>query len=222
MFTFADRDSNIKQTASFVASLGIQSAALIILCSLPYSQMSEPSIRHTAAASKSVTPIYFQKEAVASAPETADPAPEPPAKIKPVAEQASNTGDEAATDSEAGNDSGNEEGQGLVPFPSWRMNSAPTSFSVFHHQIKSALPIFTPDPPILHGKVPEPARGKDVVLEVVINDQGSIAQVTVLQAVGNGVEEEIVQTLRRWIFVPAKVNGYAIASRRQLRFHFPG
>ncbi len=189
MFTFADRDSNIKQTASFVASLGIQSAALIILCSLPYSQMSEPSIRHTAAASKSVTPIYFQKEAVASAPETADPAPEPPAKIKPVAEQASNTGDEAATDSEAGNDSGNEEGQGLVPFPSWRMNSAPTS---------------------------------DVVLEVVINDQGSIAQVTVLQAVGNGVEEEIVQTLRRWIFVPAKVNGYAIASRRQLRFHFPG
>jgi len=57
---------------------------------------------------------------------------------------------------------------------------------------------------------------------VVIDDQGSIVQVEVLQGVGYGVEESIVQTLRRWIFVPAKVNGVAIASRRQLRFHFPG
>ncbi len=227
MFTFAYRDSYLKQTASFVASLGLQSAALVFLCSLPYSQMVGPSLRHTATASRSVTPIYFQKESVApaSAPEAADPAPKPPSEvkppteIKPAVEQASSTGDDTDT---PGTDSGSDDGQGLVPFPSWRMNAAPSSFSVMHHQVKTALPIFTPDPPILHGKVPEPARGKDLVLEVVINDQGSIAQVMVLQPIGNGVEEEIVETLRRWIFVPAKVNGYAVASRRQLRFHFPG
>jgi protein TonB len=101
------------------------------------------------------------------------------------------------------------------------MNATPGVFMGMHHQIEAALPVFTPDPPILHSKFPELARGKDVVLEVVIDDQGSIVQAQVLQGVGHGVEESIVQTLRRWIFVPAKINGVAIVSREQLRFHFP-
>jgi TonB family protein len=94
--------------------------------------------------------------------------------------------------------------------------------TMFHHEIKTALPVFTPDPPILHGQVPDAARGKDVVMDVVINDQGTIVEAIVLQGIGYGVESSIVETLRRWIFVPAKMNGVAIASRRQLRFHFPG
>jgi outer membrane biosynthesis protein TonB len=59
-------------------------------------------------------------------------------------------------------------------------------------------------------------------MEVVIDEQGSIVQAAVLQGVGYGVENMIVETLRRWIFVPAKINGYAVASRQQLRFHLPG
>jgi TonB family protein len=102
------------------------------------------------------------------------------------------------------------------------MNSMPSGMTVFHHQIKTALPVFTPDPPILHGQFPEGARGKDVVIDVIIDEQGSIVRADILQAVGSGVENSIMETLRRWIFVPAKVNGVAIASRRQLRFHFPG
>jgi TonB family protein len=101
------------------------------------------------------------------------------------------------------------------------MNSQSNGFTMMHHQFKTALPVFTPDPPILRKEVPEPARGKDLVLEVVIDDQGSIVQATVLQGIGYGVEMSIMETLRQWIFVPAKVNGVAIASRRQLRFHFP-
>ena len=66
------------------------------------------------------------------------------------------------------------------------------------------------------------ARGKDVVMEVMIDDQGSIVFAKVVQGVGNGVEQSIVETLRRWIFVPAKINGVAVASQRQLTFHLPG
>lgn len=95
-------------------------------------------------------------------------------------------------------------------------------FAGMHHMMKSAMPVFTPDPPILHSEVPDFARGKDVVLDVLIDEQGSIVQVGVLQGVGNGVENSIVETLRRWIYVPAKINGYPISSRQQLRFHFPG
>ncbi len=69
------------------------------------------------------------------------------------------------------------------------MNSMSSGFAGFmHHQIKEALPVFTPDPPILHSEVPELARGKDIVMEVVIDERGSIVQVQVLQGVGNGVE----------------------------------
>jgi TonB family protein len=101
------------------------------------------------------------------------------------------------------------------------MNSMAKGFGGMHHQVKTALPVFTPDPPILHSQFPEVARGKDVVMEVVIDNEGLIAQVEVLQGIGNGVENSIVDTLRRWVFVPAKINGMAISSRRQLRFHFP-
>jgi TonB family protein len=188
--------------------------------------MSGASLRPNAAGSASVTPIYFHKDTVATpsvTPRTPEPAlsashlvPEPPSGAKPDPEQEANTQGETADGT-----SGKEDGQVLAPFPTWSMNPLPTGFSVFGHQIKTALPVFTPDPPILHGDVPELDRGKDVVMDVVISDQGSIVQVEVLQAVGHGVEISIVETLRRWIFVPAKVNGMAVASHRQLRFHFP-
>jgi TonB family protein len=222
MFTSLLPDSYVKQSVTFVASLCLQFAVLVILCCISSPQMSGPYIRHNAMHSASVTPIYFQKDTDSTAikPEPAPSEfriePKPPAEGKSATEQEVNTQAET-TDSSSGTD----EGQGLTPFPSWRMNSMPSGFTVMHHQIKTALPVFTPDPPILHGEVPELARGKDVVLEVVIDDQGSIVQVEVLNAVGYGVEDSIIQTLRRWIFVPAKVNGFAIASRRQLRFHFP-
>jgi TonB family protein len=223
MFASLDPDSNLKQRVTFIASLFLQFVVLVALGSLPFPQMSGATIRHSVRPA-SVTAIYFHRDTSATpddpepVPAASHPTPElPKEEAKLDTEQEVNTQAEATDGS-----SGDGEGQGLAPFSSWSMNSMPLGFRIPHHQIKTALPVFTPDPPILHGGVPELARGKDVVVEVVIDDQGSIVQAKVLQAVGYGVEESIMQTLRRWIFVPAKVNGVAIASRRQLRFHFPG
>jgi len=225
MFSSLHRDSNSKQFLTFVVSLCLQAAVLLAVGGQRYSQMSGPSIRHEGAHA-AVTPIYFQHDAPASA---SDPEPAP-AAAPPVrevasktqadqdAEQASNAGPEASADDA----SGDSNGQGLAPFASWSMNSKSSGFTMFHHQFKNALPVFTPDPPILHTNAPELARGKDVVLEILIDDQGSIVQAKVLQGIGYGVEMSIVQTLRQWIFVPAKVNGMPISSHQQVRFHFPG
>lgn len=222
MLTSLSPDSSLKQPVTCIASVCMQFALLALLCGVSSVQMSRPSIRPAAERADLATPIYFQREPVAP-PSTPAPASaeshleaKPPSAVKSATQQEVNTQTETSSDSSA------QEEQGLAPFPSWRMNSMPNGFTMMHHQIKTALPVFTPDPPILHGEVPASARGKDVVLDVVIDDQGSIVQVQVLQGVGYGVEESIVQTLRRWIFVPAKVNGVAVASRRQLRFHFPG
>jgi len=178
----------------------------------------------TSTPASAVTPIYFYKEpapapvASKAAPEVAQaksetkPAVTAPAPVAAAVAQ-------AATD--GATDDGSGDGNAVAPFPAWRLN-AMSSFTGMHHVMKAALPVFTPDPPILHGQVPEPARGKDVVMEVMIDDQGSIVFAKVVQGVGNGVEQSIVETLRRWIFVPAKINGVAVASQRQLTFHLPG
>jgi TonB family protein len=221
VFSSLHSDFGLKQPVTFITSLCLQVGVLVVLCSIP--QKYGPALHRDAERSTSITPIYFQKDAAPSpsVPESeavaSNRAPEISHEEKPAAQQEGNSQPEATDDS-----AGKDEGQTLAPFASWSMNSMPNGMTVFHHQIKTALPVFTPDPPILHGEFPEVARGKDVILEVVIDDQGSIVRADVLQAVGYGVENSIMETLRRWIFVPAKVNGVAIASRRQLRFHFPG
>ena len=225
MFSSLPRNSYLKQPVPFVASLWLQVSVLLIVCNLS-SEPSHFSIRNDAMHAASVMPIVFQKE-IAATPGTPDPEPtEPRVKAKPLSEeqpvtpQDANTQAKVSEGSSDASDSG--EGNGLVPFAGLQLNAPSSSFTVMHHQVKSALPVFTPDPPILHDNTPELARGKDVVLDVVIDSQGSIVQVAVVKGVGYGVEASIVQTLRRWIFVPAKVNEVAVASRRQLRFHFPG
>lgn len=233
MFTSSHFGSSAtKQPVTCLASLFLQFAVLAVLCRLPIQQMSGPSLRPHVTHSSSVTPIYFHQDIpVPSVPEPAPlaskAAPEAPIAPKPDIAQKetapkASTEAETTADSAAGDSSGKGDETGLAPFPSWRMNFMPSGFAGMHHQIKEALPVFTPDPPVLHSEVPEPARGKDVVMEVVIDERGLIVQVQVLQGVGNGVEASIVETLKRWIFVPAKFNGVAIVSRQKLSFHFPG
>jgi outer membrane biosynthesis protein TonB len=230
MFTSLHPDSHAKQPVTFIASLILQYAVLAVLCRIPYQQMSGPSLRSNVTHSSSVTPIYFNKEVVTSPSDPASaasrPAPATPPEVKPTPAQQANTQAETSATADAKDDaSGDGDQQGLAPFPGWRMNAMSSmsgGFAGMHHQIKEALPVFTPDPPILHTGTPEFARGKDVVLDVLIDSQGSIIEVGVLKGVGNGVESSIVETLRRWIYVPAKFNGVAIVSRQQLHFHFPG
>jgi protein TonB len=225
MFSSLQLDSNSNPFLTFSISLFLQIAVLLVMMvgGGRYSQMRGPSLRSQQDRS-AVTPIYFQPDMPAAlstpeaAPAPAQPAPEVASKAHAEVEEASNT--QTETDSASGE--GQVEGQGLAPFASWSMNSNSRGVTMFHHQFKTALPVFTPDPPILRARFPEPARGKDIVIQIVINDQGAIQQATVLQGIGYGVEESIMQTLRQWIFVPAKVNGMPIASQRQLRFHFPG
>ena len=106
----------------------------------------------------------------------------------------------------------------------WQMDSMPSTFTVMNHQVSiSPDRVSHPSLRIEYRDFQELARGRDFIFEVVIDNQGHIAQVEVLQgAVGDGVEDLIVETLRRWVFVPAKFDGVGVTSRRQLQFHFPG
>jgi hypothetical protein len=227
MFTELSPEPTIKTPVTFLASLCLQFAVLAVLCCLPPPPGTGAYLRSSVARASEVTPIYFYKAPAPPAPAETKPVPEiaqakpavtAPAPVPPAVAQTEVA--QAAPEGAADGGSANGDGQALAPFPAWGIN-ATSSFTGMHHTMKAALPIFTPDPPILHGQVPEPARGKDVVMEVMIDDHGSIVFAKVVQGVGDGVEQSIVETLRRWIFVPAKINGVAVASQRQLTFHLP-
>ena len=88
------------------------------------------------------------------------------------------------------------------------------------HDVRIALPVFAPDPPVVRARLPEWVRG-DVVVEVTIDETGAVVDTRVLQTPGYGLEEIIVATLRQWHFTPAKIDGVAVASRQDVHFHFP-
>ncbi len=88
------------------------------------------------------------------------------------------------------------------------------------HDVRVALPVIAPDPPITRAKLPDWLRG-DVIVEVTIDEQGQVVKTVVLATVGFGLEDTIVDTLKRWRFSPATIDGIAVASRQDVYFHFP-
>lgn len=88
------------------------------------------------------------------------------------------------------------------------------------HDVRAAISIVAPDPPIVRARLPEWIRG-DVIVEVTIDEKGNVIATRVLQTVGFGLDQVIVETLRQWRYVPARVDGVAVASREDVHFHFP-
>ena len=110
--------------------------------------------------------------------------------------------------------------QALLPgMPGFILGSLTDGFAN-DHDVHAAISIVAPDPPIVRAKLPGWIRG-DVIVEVTIDEQGNVIATRVLQTVGFGLDQVIVQTLRQWRYLPAKVDGVAVASREDVHFHFP-
>lgn len=88
------------------------------------------------------------------------------------------------------------------------------------HDVRIALPVVAPDPPIVRAKLPDWIRG-DVIVEVTIDETGIVTKTVVLKTVGFGLEDTVVETLYKWRFTPATIDGVAVASRQDVYFHFP-
>jgi protein TonB len=74
------------------------------------------------------------------------------------------------------------------------------------------------DPPRLLREVKaeytEEARRRgvsgDVVLEIVVQRDGSVGAVTVLQGLGSGLDQRAVAAVRQWRFTPARIRNAAV------------
>jgi TonB family protein len=83
-----------------------------------------------------------------------------------------------------------------------------------------AFPDVFPDPPISRADLPSGVQG-DVIVEVTIDPQGNVVETKLLQGIGYGVEQKVLQVLQRWHFHPATKDGVTIASQHIVHFHYP-
>jgi TonB family protein len=82
-----------------------------------------------------------------------------------------------------------------------------------------AIPLNFPDPDIYPWQL-SGVQG-DVVVEVTIDERGSVADMRVLQSLQHDIDEKCIATLKNWRFRPAMLDGIAISSRQDVHFHFP-
>jgi len=88
------------------------------------------------------------------------------------------------------------------------------------HEVHVAYPVIFPDPLVARHELPAGLTG-DVVVEVTIDAQGNVVETRIVQAIGHGIDEKIVDALRRWRYQPATLDGVPVASKHDVHFHFP-
>ena len=87
-------------------------------------------------------------------------------------------------------------------------------------EVTPAFPDVYPDPPISRDDLPNGIQG-DVIVEVTIDPQGNVVRTRLLQGIGYGIEEKVLEVLQRWHFHPASRFGTNIASQHIVHFHYP-
>lgn len=85
--------------------------------------------------------------------------------------------------------------------------------------VSVALADYFPDPKPDLSVLPHGVRG-DVVIDVVIDEEGKVVDTQVDQGLGHGLDEAVMAVVQTWTFTPATKAGKPVASKQQLLFHF--
>lgn len=63
-------------------------------------------------------------------------------------------------------------------------------------------------------------KGGNVVLNAVIDAHGAITDLTVLQSLGEAIDQQVIATVRNWTFTPATKDGQPITSEQEIVLHY--
>ncbi len=85
--------------------------------------------------------------------------------------------------------------------------------------VSVAMADFYPAPKPDLSVLPHGTSG-DVVIDIVIDEDGKVVETQVDQGMGHGLDEAVMAVLQTWTFTPATRAGKPVASKQQLLFHF--
>jgi protein TonB len=108
---------------------------------------------------------------------------------------------------------------GMVSPASAKPNAAQGGDALGEGDVTVALATFFPAPKPDLAQLPRGTRG-DVIVDVVIDEQGRIVQTQVTQSMGDSIDGSVLATIQTWTFKPATRNGVAVSSEQELLFHY--
>lgn len=82
-----------------------------------------------------------------------------------------------------------------------------------------AFPVYYPTP-VVSDRSLLPAVEQKIIVNVTISAQGDVTEEKLVQGLGNGLDDLVLQTVKTWRFQPATLNGTATASVEELVFPF--
>jgi protein TonB len=85
--------------------------------------------------------------------------------------------------------------------------------------INIARASYFPSPKPDLSVLPHGTKG-DVILDVVIDTTGKIADIKMTSGLGHGIDETVIATVQQWTFKPATRDGQPVASEQELHFHY--
>lgn len=89
---------------------------------------------------------------------------------------------------------------------------------LYGDEIRPALPIETSDPVVYPWQLPT-SPGNEII-EITIDERGDIIRKTVLQSLGEDIDNKCLAALENWRFHPATRNGTPIPSKQDAIFPF--
>ncbi len=98
-------------------------------------------------------------------------------------------------------------------------NSTTGADSLGSGNINIALASYFPTPKPDLSTLPRGTKG-DVLLDVVIDTSGKIADIKMASGLGHGIDETVNATVQQWTFKRDTRDGQPIASEQELRFHY--
>ncbi|MBB5318784.1 energy transducer TonB [Tunturibacter empetritectus] len=98
-------------------------------------------------------------------------------------------------------------------------DSAAGADSLGSGNINIALLSYFPTPKPDLTALPRGTKG-DVILDIVIDTTGKIADIKMTSGLGHGIDENVIATVQQWTFHPATKDGQPVASEQELHFHY--
>ncbi|NYF92157.1 TonB family protein [Tunturiibacter empetritectus] len=98
-------------------------------------------------------------------------------------------------------------------------DSAAGADSLGSGNINIALVSYFPTPKPDLSVLPRGTKG-DVILDIVIDTTGKIADIKMTSGLGHGIDENVIATVQQWTFHPATKDGQPVASEQELHFHY--
>jgi protein TonB len=84
---------------------------------------------------------------------------------------------------------------------------------------RPAFPVFAPKPTVTDAGL-LPTAERKIVVDVKVDEQGSVVNETLVRGLGNRLDGIVLDTVKTWRFQPATVNGKPVATEAEIVFPF--